>query len=181
MINQILAEHVSYTTPEKRRGDIFSKAVEMINAMDQLQVMLRPSDTLLSVKSALSYKYNPTVRYSIELYKNSSALGQLRVTLRTQNASLVALMNSFFALWTQIEAGLSDPPQAEYGEARYSRMLRRPDSADEQAIAKAIVSYVETMDTAMKSFFSDMGRGTDPSSGAAKIYSEYANRSTLLL
>ena len=43
MINQILAEHVSYTTPEKRRGDIFSKAVEMINAMDQLQVML-PKD-----------------------------------------------------------------------------------------------------------------------------------------
>lgn len=181
MINQILAEHVSYTTPEKRRGDIFSKAVEMINAMDQLQVMLRPSDTLLSVKSALSYKYNPTVRYSIELYKNSSALGQLRVTLRTQNASLVALMNNFFALWTQIEAGLSDPPQAEYGEGKYSRMLRRPDSADEQAIARAIVSYVETMDTAMKSFFSDMGRGLDPSSGAAKIYSDYANKSTLLL
>ena len=30
MINQILAEYVSYTTPEKRLGDIFKRAVELI-------------------------------------------------------------------------------------------------------------------------------------------------------
>ena len=41
MINQILAQYVSYTTPEKRLSDIFSKAVELVESMDQLQVMLQ--------------------------------------------------------------------------------------------------------------------------------------------
>ena len=80
MINQILAQYVSYTTPEKRLSDIFSKAVELVDSMDQLQVMLQPSDTHLALKSALRYKYNPTVKYSVSSvsFKSLSTSGRNR-------------------------------------------------------------------------------------------------------
>ena len=73
MINRILAEYVSYVTPEQRLRDILGQAASLVEAMDQLQVMLQPSDTHLALKSALRYKYNPTVRYSVELYKSGEA------------------------------------------------------------------------------------------------------------
>ena len=49
MINQILADYVSYITPEKRLRDILDKAAELVAAMDQMQVMLQPTVNQVSV------------------------------------------------------------------------------------------------------------------------------------
>ena len=35
-----------------------------VEEMEQLQLMLRPTETHMALKSALRYKYNPTVKYS---------------------------------------------------------------------------------------------------------------------
>ena len=68
MINQILAEYVSYTTPEKRFREIFMRMENLLteNAFKALE----PSDTMLSLRSALAYKYNPTVKYNVCLEFN---------------------------------------------------------------------------------------------------------------
>ena len=34
------------------------------------QIQFQPSDAILSVRTALAYKYKPTVRYSVELFRN---------------------------------------------------------------------------------------------------------------
>ena len=52
MINQILAEYVSYTTPEKRFREIF---LRMENLLSQSAFKAQePSDTMLSLRSALA-------------------------------------------------------------------------------------------------------------------------------
>lgn len=182
MINQILAEYVSYTTPEKRLSDIFSQAVELIDAMDSFRLMSLPSDTMLSVKSALSYKYNPTVRYSVELYKNSDELGELRVSLRTQNATLAHLMDGFFSLWHSCEAKVGGRGEgAGWGGGKYTRPLKAPSGADEGLVAKAIVDYINAFDGAMKGYFADVNRGEDPASGVAGAYIEYNKENKLAL
>ena len=95
MINQILAEYVSYTTPEKRFREIFQHMQDMLEG--GTFKMLEPSDTMFSLRSALAYKYNPTVKYSVELYRGEAQeLGELRVSLRTQNAGLLLYMTQFY-------------------------------------------------------------------------------------
>ena len=65
LINQILAEYVSFITPEKRRKDIFDSLVSVINGFEPFQVQSRGSDNMLSIRSPLRVKYNPTIKYTV--------------------------------------------------------------------------------------------------------------------
>jgi len=185
MINQILAEYVSYTTPEKRLRDIFDKAVALVDGMEQLQVMLRPSDTHLALKSALRYKYNPTVKYSVELYKSGEALGELRVTMRTQNKTLIACMDGFFRLWAAVEQHvLGQLPSCTAEEGRYSRTLYLEPSLAAQAtgdaLGQAIIDYVQVLDRCMKLWFEGLAAGIEPDEQIIRIYREYKKHHLLL-
>ena len=88
-VNQILAEYVSYDTPEKRIREVFSEVENLLTGSSRFQVMMQPSDSMFSLRSALAYKYNPTVRYSVELNRNlQPAIGELRVSVRSQSSAL---------------------------------------------------------------------------------------------
>ena len=70
---------------------------------------------MFSLRSALDYKYNPSVRYSVELYQNARPiLGELRVSVRSQNSSLVLAMLQFFKLWTRIETAYIGRSNAQW-------------------------------------------------------------------
>ena len=92
LINQILAEKVSYITPEKRIQDIFTRVCKIIdNDMNQISNAVISNSTL-SLKSPVRYKYRPTVRYSVELYRNpKNAIGKLKVSMRTKMKVLFSL------------------------------------------------------------------------------------------
>ena len=78
MVNQILAEHLSVKTPEQRMHDIFEQIEALMVQQNAFQIQFQPSDAMLSVRTALAYKYKPTVRYSVELFRNDpKILGEL--------------------------------------------------------------------------------------------------------
>ena len=185
MINQILADYVSYITPEKRMRDILGKVAELVAAMDQMQVMLQPTDTHLALKSALRYKYNPTVKYSVELYKSGSALGELRVTMRTQNKALIACLSDFFRLWAAVEQlVLGRLPECAAGEGRYSRILHldpvQAAQASGEMVGQAIMDYVHLLDRCMKLWFEAYAQGIDPGEQIVRLYREYKHHHLLL-
>ncbi|MEG2166063.1 MAG: CopG family transcriptional regulator, partial [Ruthenibacterium sp.] len=66
MINRILAEYSKMDTPEQRMQDIFAAVSTVIEQQNVLQPMLSASDVMLNLRSALQYKYNPSVRYVLE-------------------------------------------------------------------------------------------------------------------
>ena len=68
LINRILAQYVNLTTPEMRMKDIFSSMQQLIH--DSLQLQFMPSDSMISIRSPLRYKYKPTIRYGLELYRS---------------------------------------------------------------------------------------------------------------
>ena len=104
MINQILAEYLSVKTPEQRTHDIFQRIQMLMDRQSAFQIQLQASDAMLSMRTALAYKYRPTVRYSVELYRSDpQILGELRVLARTQSAALLQLLDSFFRLWQSLE------------------------------------------------------------------------------
>lgn len=96
LINRILADYVGIDTPEKTITDIF-KRIENIFGGESDTINYRNHDNTLSIKSALKYKYRPTLRYEVELYRSpTGAIGELNVNFRTQSPELLTKLTEFF-------------------------------------------------------------------------------------
>ncbi len=179
MINQILAEYVSYVTPEKRMQQIFRQLELLMSQGDVFQILAQPSDSVLQMRSALAFKYNPTVRYSVELYRQTTpAAGEIRVSLRTQNSTLGLYVLQFFKLWLKIEHSYRPEAESMLEDGKFIKKLniQLPREETENAsvlLAEAISSYISAFDSAMKAFFYQLN---DPGLAAAeteRIYREY--------
>ena len=103
MIEKILADATGYETPEKRAFSVFEEIERLISKSPSMRYLSQPSQYMASIMSALDYRYNPAIKYSVELFPNSDHLGQLKVTLRTQNSILINLISDFYTLYTYLE------------------------------------------------------------------------------
>ena len=161
LINQILAEYVNYTTPERRINDILSAIEQMMIPSRDLVPFFAPNTFSMSLKSSLEYKYRPTVKYEVELYRGGEeSIGELSVVFRTQSASLIEMMTSFFRLWKRIEDAHLHPTTGasiDYAlyDGKFVRSLAAPDrdcSAEE--LAGALSEYIKLFDKLMKQYLS---------------------------
>ncbi len=184
MVNQVLAEYVSYTTPEKRMRQIFERIETMLVGSDMFQMLLQPSDSMFSLRSALSYKYNPTIRYSVELYRNDETmLGELRVSVRSQNSTLHLTMLQFFKLWTRMEQSYVGHTEYAIEDGRYTRKLRMPKGGgpDEAALGEAIADYIGLFDRAMKTYFENLTSPSYAVVAVEKLYAGHMRADTIIL
>ena len=152
LINQILAEHLSCVTPEMRMREIFAQMTELMNSSFRIQEQRSPS--LMTVKTALEYKYRPTINYKVELERSPQQyLGTLRVSIRTQSAALIDMFHSFFAYRAKLEnsylsrLGINSY-SCEIGDGSFSRRLITGEQAGE-----AIGEYIKDLDHAVKTYF----------------------------
>lgn len=164
LINQILAEHVDLVTPERRIRDIFSRMESLLLGDRELVPHVAPNAMSMSLKSSLQYRYRPTVKYSVELFRDhSGALGELSVVFRTQSAELLEAMERYFSVLKCIEDELVAPhipiEYALYG-GRFTRSICLPGKADysTEAIAAAISAYIRLFDSLMKAWLGGADR-----------------------
>lgn len=185
MINQILAEYVSYMTPEKRMREIFSTVEQQLAGGSTFQVLLQPSDSMFSLRSALSYKYNPTIRYSVELYRNAKPLlGELRVSLRSQNSTLLLYLLQFFKLWVRIEESYLGRTESTVEDGRFIRKLvLRGDAAelDNETVGEAIAAYIDLFDRSIKAFFASLSEPQRAVVQVQRLYAEHLRAQTVLI
>lgn len=160
LINQILAEKVGMVTPERRINDIFTAIQEMLTPSRELVPFFAPNAMTMSMKSSLEYKYRPTVKYEVELYRgNRDALGELTVVFRTQSLALINAMTEFFRIWKSIEdahlrplLGENAPDYALY-DGKFVRSIAVPQrdcTSDE--LAGVISEYIKLFDSMMKGY-----------------------------
>lgn len=131
LINQILAEYVRYTTPEMRMRAVFEEMERLMQGVDSFQIQPQPSDAMLTIRSALRYKYKPTIRYSVELYRSSRGrtVGALKVAFRTQSQPLIEMLTSFSRFgraWRGTTASSSGCPRARAASRRESTSAPLP-------------------------------------------------------
>ena len=182
LVNQILAEYVSVPTPERRWNDIFEAIEELMTPTRELVPFFAPGSSTMSLKSSLSYKYRPTVKYEVALYGDKQeGLGELAVIFRTQSAQLLQSMTQFFRLWKRIEdAHLSgvEPDYALY-DGKFVRTLSLPPDHDytSEEIARAISDYVQLFDRLMKAYLA--GKYTPPEIEA--LYCAEQQRAQILI
>ncbi len=161
LINQILAEYVDYTTPEQRINQVLSAIEQLMSPSRELVPFFSPNSFSMSLKSSLEYKYRPTVKYEVELYRGGGEdMGALSVLFRTQSAALIGAMTEFFRLWKQIEdlhlpsAGSGRREYALY-EGKFTRSLAAPgQECEAQELAGAISEYIKLFDKLMKGYLS---------------------------
>lgn len=164
LVNQILAEYVGLLTPERRIDDIFRRMEQLLLGDRELVPHIAPNATSLSLKSSLQYRYRPTVKYSVELFRDrSGATGELSVAFRTQSAELLAAMEDYFRTLKAIEDALLAPAYPiEYAlcGGRFTRSIRLDESGNysADAVAGAISAYVRLFDALMKSYLAGADR-----------------------
>ncbi len=159
LVNQILAEYVDLKTPERRINEIFSAIEELMSPSRELVPFFAPNTPTMSLKSSLEYKYRPTVKYEVELYRSAGdSSGTLSVNFRTTSAALIEAMTRFFSLMKRIEDQylaplLQRPPQFALYEGRLERSLANvsPDCSSEE-LAQALSDYISLFDALLKGY-----------------------------
>lgn len=160
LINQILAEYVSVVTPEQRINEIFSAIEALVAPSRELVPFFAPSGMTMSLKSSLEYKYRPTVKYEVELFRSGEEpLGELSVVFRTQSATLIEEMTAFFRLWKQIEdlhlaPLLPSPTDYALFDGKFVRSIAVPADRNctAEELAGAISDYIIFFDLLLKGF-----------------------------
>ena len=161
LIDRILAERVSCTTPEMRIHEIFSLVEQALDR--RFLPVPGMSGSVMAVKTPLRFKYKPTVKYSVELYRDlSGCVGRLKVTMRTQSAELSALCDGFFGLWSELEKKylgrlFEGGFPVTLAPTCYTRDLYEigENKLTDDEIAAAISRYIETFSAAMNQYFAD--------------------------
>lgn len=184
LVNRILAERLELHTPEARIAEVFRAMEALIRPDPELVPRFVPNTQSISLKSALDYKYRPTVRYEVQLYRSGEeTIGELNVLFRTQSAELLGLMSGFFRLWIELEDVYLAPrlgfrvPSALY-DGKFVRGIARPGrdcTSDE--LAAAISKYVRLFDRSMK----DIVAGRMTAANAEQQYASFIAAADLLI
>lgn len=179
MVNQILAEYASFMTPEKRLHTVFAEVEEMLSDTG-FQLLMKPSDSMLSLRQALDYKYNPSVRYSVEVWQSQSPSGlqaglRLKILLRSQNQTLITYLDQYFRLWQSLEKKVGKrKTEWTIEPARYTRALCLPsENVSDEELGQDIASYIQAIDGAMNAFFRHLDEPDEAVKEVESLYAAY--------
>lgn len=158
LINQILAAELSCVTPEMRMHDIFDSLTEHIGRSFQIQK--QRSASLMTMKTALEYKYRPTISYRVELARSPDIfIGTLRVSVRTMNEKLTEMFGNFFLYWSAMESEYLGKfkykeDMSDLSPVTFIRKLLNT-GLDDQNTACAIGSYLDTLNRSLQTYFAN--------------------------
>ncbi len=187
LINQILADYVSLTTPEKHVQNIFDIVENLIGSQNGLLFYSQPNDMTMSIKSSLKYHYRPTIRYEVEMYRTpKETIGQLKIIYRTQSPDLLVELARFFKIWIRLEniyiKHFFAKDAISYGmeNGRFLRTFAVPNDSDytEEEIGKAIGNYIETFDEMLKDYLAGKYESTQD---IESRYLQYLNSGVQLI
>lgn len=186
LVNQILAEYVSMVTPEQRVDSIFRYIEQVMNNQREIVPFVEPNNFTMSLKSSLAYKYRPTIKYEVELYRvPKGTIGELSVIYRTQSGTLQQALHTFFSYWKQLEDSYlpryftGTPAQYRLEDGRFVRSIALPNNRDYtgEEIGDAISAYIQMFDEMMKGFVN----GDYTPAGLESRYVAYLNRGVGIL
>lgn len=187
LVNQILAEYVSMTTPEKHVQNIFDIIERFIGQQSGYLLYSQPNGMTMSIKSSLQYHYRPTIRYEVEMYRSpDKTLGQLKIIFRTTSSELLLELTRFFKIWIQLEniyiKNFFEKGAIEYGmeNGRFLRTFAVPNDSDytEEQIGNAISHYIATFDEMLKNYLAGRYASTQD---IEKRYLQYLNSGVQLI
>lgn len=185
LINQILAEKVAMDTPKQQLQRIFDSLSDYLKPYTHFQIQNQAADHMYSIKSALRYKYNPTIRYSVYLFQQNGQLhGQLKIISRTQSDGLFYYLNDFFSIWASIENEWGTALWEREESSKWMRELNLnafQDSNQVSDLASALSRYIKGLDDGLKLYFSELEHEELQYNALKKHYQSYYKMQNHLL
>jgi len=158
-IDGILAEYCRLVTPEMRIRNIFDRVLELCEGTRFLPSK-EPSSATMTLRTSLEYKYHPTVKYDVQLFRRKGhAFGQLKVGLRSQSVELLRVLGNFFNLLAVMEEKYTLNAMRRgvytFDGTKFVRTLVLPEAREYSAseVADAINAYVSMVDRMLNNYF----------------------------
>lgn len=170
MLDRLLAEYLTVETEEMKMVNALSNMGRLIETYSGLRFTNSPSSGMAFVQSALSYRYNPTVKYSVELFP-AGDLGQLKISLRSGNKTLIAIMEDFYSLFVTLEKKYVGDRVYGYADGKFIRVFLRPDGVSSKVIGEAIAEYVADFNQYLRTYFFSLD---DTRRACREVEREYA-------
>ncbi len=159
LVNEILASYVGYSTSGRRIEEILSLVTEAFEQHGRMRVERRQQSTI-DFLSAINYKYNPRVTYSVELFTEDEFSGYLKIALRTTSQALITVINEFFNAFIAIEHKYLGDVEYSVVDGKLVRKLRFKEKCGTAEIALKITDYVNVIDKLINGFIEDYFVGT---------------------
>ena len=188
-ISEVLASHVSYTTTQQRIKDILDAARAFLEPYEKYAFVEMNSNSFMDVRTALSYRYRPTIRYCLEILgRDKGPFLKLKAQVRTQSSSLISAIEDFFTIWQKVEKQLipdayDEVEMTSYENVCYTRFFFLNDrmNIEEQRLGKAIAAYITTLDKALDIFMSNMDNTDYVISDIYATYKEYYAKTGMII
>ncbi len=159
MVNFVIAEYLSFETPEMRTADIVSNMQAIVDKSQSLKFLAQQSNNFASICSAINYKYNPTVKYTVELFKNDkNCLGELKVTLRSTSEQLLNAINKFYWLFVSLEKKHLGQVDCTVDKEKFFRKLNicKANELNAKTVSELITCYVKNFNTLLNMYFTNL-------------------------
>lgn len=178
MINRILAQHISLPTAETMLSDVYNSMDEFLSEHSSLALQLLGNGSIINMRSALQYKYNPSIKYTVEIYEKGDYIGQLKISMRSQNKQLIDILDNFFYLWAKLEMSFANISKDDFSFkiGRYQRYLRTYNCNDYTDYGNDIARYIDLLDKCLKEYFNFYT--ISPKIANQNVTSLYANNIT---
>lgn len=170
LIDEILAKHTGVTNTDDTFRQVWAQAENLFAAQQTMRFVNNAQLSLAQVVTSLPYKYNPKVRYCIELTDKPNVLCTVTLNTRTQNDILNAVFGTFYQRLAQLEDIYLNNVGATYCNGKYASVLygNKTNAAD---TSKQIVDYVTTLDSMLRAYLvGDVDL-------AERQFADYCNRS----
>ena len=166
MVNQILAEKTRCITPEMRVKQITNAIREAVGG--EFYLAQQPSPATVACRTALKYRYKPTLRYSVELFAVArKRTGELKVSVRSQSGQLNDDLTGFFQCWVKITHDL----MFRIEPGKFVRTLNLPPKeVSDEKLGQAVAAYMEMLDETMKLYFSYLPDAVSGARAAERCY-----------
>lgn len=164
LIDEILADALGLVTPKQRVAQVFDALCADMS--DSFQFHAEAAGDMLTVQSRLRFRYNPTVRYRVEL-RSEEPRGVLRVSFRTQSRQLLESAEAFFECFRALEIahGVCEEGESSSENGVFTRFFPiLLDSSDD--LGRELGGYITRVDTALKSYFAAL---PDKSAAEARV------------
>lgn len=154
LVNEILADYVGYSTEKQRIEEILALVTEALEPHRRMRVERRQQSTI-DFLSAINYKYNPRVTYSVELFTENENVGYLKIALRTTNSALIVVINEFFASFITLEKKYLGNVEYSVSGGKLFRKLVFKNTDSTADIAIKISNYVDNIDKLINAYTND--------------------------
>jgi hypothetical protein len=94
----------------------------------------------------------------VEIFPDSNYLGQLKVTLRTQNSILIDHMSDFYSLYALLEKKYyNDKSRHLFDGVKFTRLFTFPNvTLSSKELANHLTKYVRDFDALLGVYFSNL-------------------------